>query len=102
MEAALELAEPCQYLLTWRLGAKAQARMGNKYSRTAGTSAERAVIDDDLSWNVVQLTLACAEFDSHDAQFFEMLLRAQRTREFSHGQHAERKSPVMAVSQFVQ
>jgi hypothetical protein len=76
--------------------------MGNKYSRSVGTSAERAVIDDDLSWSVVQLTLACAEFDSHDAQLFEMLLRAQRTREFSHGQDAERKSPVMAVIQFVQ
>lgn len=76
--------------------------MGNKYSRSVGTSAKRAVIHDDLSWSVVQLTLACAEFDSHDAQFFEMLLRAQRTREFSHGQDAERKSPVMAVSQFVE
>ena len=44
-------------------------------------SAERAVIDDDLSWSVVQLTLACAEFDSHDAQFVEMLLP-------SHGGHS--------------
>jgi hypothetical protein len=55
--------------------------MGNKYSRSAGMFAERAVIDDDFSWNVVQLTLACAEFDSHDAQFVEMLLP-------SHGGHS--------------
>jgi hypothetical protein len=75
--------------------------MGNKYSRSAGTSAERAVIDDDLSWNVVQLTLACAEFDSHDAPSKCFYARSERGS-FSHGQDAERKSPVIAVSQFVQ
>jgi hypothetical protein len=32
LEAALALAEHCRYLLTWRLWAKAQVRMGNKYS----------------------------------------------------------------------
>jgi hypothetical protein len=36
------------------------------------------VIDDDLSCNVVQLTLACAEFDSHDAPSKCFYARSER------------------------